>query len=142
LYLRITQFLCAAGMTVGLLLGMQAPGAHAAPIGPGGDTHQRGCALLQDEVFVLLREYKLTSTTTERRTQNIARLRDLGQTWDDAGCRDRFGDITGRLRPGHLGPLPAAPPQGALAPPANPPSRLGPLPAAPRQADLSPPATR
>jgi hypothetical protein len=67
------------------------------------DTLSLGCELLEDEAEQLLEEYRRDSTTNARRKQILERLREIGRTWDQIGCRALFGDIVAKVAPTDTG---------------------------------------
>ena len=118
----LQRFICTGAIIGGLLAsGIVAGPALAAPIPPGGDSHQRGCRALQTDAERLVEEYGRPGTTNQRRAEILEDLRNIGRDWRDTGCRARFGDIA--LTPPRPGfpPKPTVPVPGPLAPP--PPAR-------------------
>jgi hypothetical protein len=68
--------------------------AYAKMIAPGTDTFSIMCWGLQSRVGPLVEEYGRASTTAARMEEILTELRQIGQTWISAGCRDVFGQIT------------------------------------------------
>lgn len=68
----------------------------------GGDSHQQGCRALYDQAERLRNEYKQVATAnpgSARLDAILAELRNVGQTWQDIKCGDRYGSISHLVAP-------------------------------------------
>jgi hypothetical protein len=86
---KTTIVLAGAVLLAGLGLGTE---AQARVKGPVFDSFSAGCLSLQTESDGLVAEYKNASEA--RREEILAKLRNIGQTWIDIGCKAVFGDIS------------------------------------------------
>jgi hypothetical protein len=80
------------------VLALSSP-AEAARVPVGGDTHQRGCRMLQDRLGELVEEARRPGISPRRHGEIVEEARDIGRDWDAIGCRERFGDIAVELPP-------------------------------------------
>ncbi len=98
---RLSRFVVAVGLALSLTatLGAALNLAAADRVAPGGNTFQRECRSLQDEVYQLYQDYK---NYPARRSEILTQLREDGLTWKQIGCQAVWGDI--RTAPPVLSP--------------------------------------
>lgn len=86
---KTTVLMAGAVLLAALALSTQ---AEARVKGPALDSFTAGCLSLQNDSDGLIAEYKNASMA--RREEILAKLRNIGQTWIDIGCKAVFGDIS------------------------------------------------
>ena len=74
-----------------------APAANARINGPRITSFDFACGNLQDEGDRLRAEYARTPSTSPRRDEILARLREIGRTWQQIGCQAVFGSPVRRV---------------------------------------------
>lgn len=108
--IRAARPILLATVGFGLILG-GAGAANAMPnIPPGGDTFQRGCADLVNQIRGAVQDYYNGPRTPETLQAARDKIGPLAQTYNSAGCADVFGPL-------RLAPLPA--PRRAVSPAAG-----------------------
>ncbi len=71
--------------------------ANARINGPRITSFDFACGDLQDEGDRLRAEYARTPSTSPRRDEILARLREIGRTWQQIGCQAVFGSPVRRV---------------------------------------------